>query len=127
MPQVFYNNLFGQLAAELAAGATTATLSAGHGYPDPGTDWYLATLIGVTGTTETAWEIVKVTDVSANTLTIVRAQEGTTAVTWPVGTRIELRLTSGTMTRVASRAVDGGFAAVSYGTTQEINGGSANG
>ena len=46
---------------------------------------------------------------------------------WPAGTRIELRLTSGTMTRIASRAVDGGFAAASYGTIQEINGGSANG
>ena len=95
MPQVFYNNVFGQLAAELAAGATTATLSAGHGFTDPGADWYLATLIGVTGTTETAWEIVKVTDVSTNTLTIVRAQEGTTAQAWNAGTRIELRLTAG--------------------------------
>lgn len=95
MAQIFKNNVWGQLASELASGATTATLSAGHGFTDPGTDWYLATLIGVTGTTETAWEIVKVTDVSTNTLTIVRAQEGTTAVTWPVGTRIELRLTAG--------------------------------
>ena len=127
MPQVFYNNVFGQLAAELAAGATTATLSAGHGFTDPGTDWYLATLIGVTGTTETSWEIVKVTAVSTNTLTLVRAQEGTTDATWPVGTRIELRLTAETVTTIANRDIDGGFAAVSYGTTQEINGGSANG
>ena len=95
MAQIFKNNTWGQLASELTAGATTATLSAGHGFTDPGTDWYLATLIGVTGTTETAWEIVKVTDVSTNTLTIVRAQEGTTAATWPAGTRIELRLTAG--------------------------------
>ena len=95
MAQIFKNNVWGQLASELASGATTATLNAGHGFTDPGTDWYLATLIGVTGTTETSWEIVKVTDVSANTLTIVRAQEGTSAVTWPAGTRIELRLTAG--------------------------------
>ena len=127
MPQVFYNNVFGQLAAELAAGATTATLSAGHGFTDPGTDWYLATLIGVTGTTETSWEIVKVTAVSTNTLTLLRAQEDTTDATWPVGTRIELRLTAETVTTIANRDIDGGFAAVSYGTTQEINGGSANG
>ena len=78
-------------------------------------------------TNMTAWEIVKVTAVSTNTLTIVRAQEGTTAATWPVGTRIELRLTAETVTTIANRDIDGGFAAVSYGTTQEINGGSANG
>ena len=95
MAQIFKNNTWGTLASQLTAGATTATLSAGHGFTDPGADWYLATLIGVTGTTETAWEIVKVTDVSTNTLTIVRAQEGTSAVTWPAGTRIELRLTAG--------------------------------
>lgn len=95
MAQIFKNNTWGQLASQLTAGATTATLSAGHGFTDPGTDWYLATLIGVTGATETAWEIVKVTDVSTNTLTIVRAQEGTTGATWPAGTRIELRLTAG--------------------------------
>jgi len=95
MAQIFKNNTWGQLASQLTAGATTATLTAGHNFTDPGTDWYLATLIGVTGTTETSWEIVKVTDVSTNTLTIVRAQEGTTDATWPAGTRIELRLTAG--------------------------------
>lgn len=95
MTQIFKNNTWGQLASQLTAGATTATLTAGHNFTDPGTDWYLATLIGVTGTTETSWEIVKVTDVSTNTLTIVRAQEGTTGATWPAGTRIELRLTAG--------------------------------
>ena len=95
MAQIFKNNTWGQLASQLTAGATTATLTAGHNFTDPGTDWYLATLIGVTGTTETSWEIVKVTDVSTNTLTIVRAQAGTTDATWPAGTRIELRLTAG--------------------------------
>ena len=95
MAQIFKNNTWGLLASELASGATTATLNAGHGFTDPGTDWYLATLIGVTGTTETAWEIVKVTDVSTNTLTLVRAQEGTADATWPAGTRLELRLTAG--------------------------------
>ena len=113
MAQIFKNNTWGQLASQLTAGATTATLSAGHGFTDPGTDWYLATLIGVTGTTETSWEIVKVTAVSTNTLTLVRAQEDTTDATWPVGTRIELRLTAETVTTIANRDIDGGFAAVS--------------
>lgn len=95
MAQIFKNNTWGLLASQLTAGATSATLTAGHGFTDPGTDWYLATLIGVTGTTETSWEIVKVTDVSTNTLTLVRAQEGTADATWPAGTRLELRLTAG--------------------------------
>ena len=95
MAQIFKNNTWGTLASQLTSGATSASLTAGHGFTSPGADWYLATLIGITGTTETSWEIVKVTAVSTNTLTLVRAQEGTTAATWPAGTRIELRLTAG--------------------------------
>ena len=119
MPQIFKNNTWGQLASELAAGATTATLNAGHGFTDPGTDWYLATLIGVTGTTETAWEIVKITDVSANTLTIVRAQEGTSAVTWPAGTRIELRLTAGATESKANLGTAAYTASTAYATASQ--------
>ena len=95
MAQIFKNNTTGTLASELAAGATACTLNAGHTFTDPGSDWYLATLVGVTGTTETSWEIVKVTNVATNTLTIERAQESTSDATWPAGTRIEARLTAG--------------------------------
>lgn len=128
MAQIFKNNTWGQLASQLTAGATTATLSAGHGFTDPGTDWYLATLIGVTGTTETSWEIVRVTDVATNTLTIERAQESTADATWPVGTRIEARLTAGAteskanLGSAAYKAVGTGSSDVAAGNRGITNG-----
>jgi hypothetical protein len=97
MPQLFTNNAWGTLASQLNAGATSLALSTGQGakFPSPtGGDYFLLTLIGVTGTTETSWEIVKCTARSTDTLTIVRAQEGTSDATWAAGTRVELRVTA---------------------------------
>lgn len=128
MAQIFKNNTWGTLASQLTAGATTATLSAGHGFTDPGADWYLATLIGVTGTTETSWEIVKVTNVATNTLTIERAQESTADATWSVGTRIEARLTAGAteskanLGAAAYKAVGTGSGDVAAGNRGVTNG-----
>jgi len=97
MPQLFTNNAWGTLASQLNAGATSLALTTGQGarFPSPtGGDYFLLTLIGLTGTTETSWEIVKCTARSTDTLTIVRAQEGTSDATWAVGTRVELRVTA---------------------------------
>ena len=128
MAQIFKNNITGTLAAQLNAGATTCTLYTGHTFTDPGSDWYLATLVGVTGTTETSWEIVRVTDVSTNTLTITRAQESTADATWPVGTRIEARLTAGAteskanLGAAAYKAVGTGSGDVAAGNRGVTNG-----
>ena len=101
MTQVFKNNAYASLAAELSASGTLATLAAGQGarFPAPtGGDFFLATLILLDGNgAETAWEIVKCTARATDGLTIGLAQEGTTARIWPVGTRIELRTTAGTL------------------------------
>ncbi len=101
MTQVFKNNAYGSLAAELSAVATVATLATGNGdrFPAPtGGDFFLATLIMIDANgAEVAWEIVKCTSRATDSLTIERAQEGTTARIWPVGTRIELRTTAGTL------------------------------
>lgn len=101
MTQVFKNNAYASLAAELSAAGTLATLAAGQGarFPSPaGGDFFLATLILLDGNgAETAWEIVKCTARATDGLTIERAQEGTTARIWPVGSRIELRTTAGTL------------------------------
>jgi hypothetical protein len=96
MPQVFYNNVVGFLSGSHAADATTMSLLAGHNFPDPGADYYLATFALLDASArETAWEIVRVTDVSGDTLTVVRGQEGTTGLVWAGGSRIEVRLTAG--------------------------------
>ena len=101
MTQVFKNNAYGSLAAELSAAGTLATLGTGQGarFPSPsGGDHFLATLILLDGNgAETAWEIVKCTARATDGLTIERAQEATTARIWPVGSRIELRTTAGTL------------------------------
>lgn len=101
MTQVFKNNAFASLAAELSAAGTLATLAAGQGarFPAPsGGDHFLATLILLDGNgAETAWEVVKCTARATDGLTIERAQEGTTARIWPVGSRLEMRVTAGTL------------------------------
>lgn len=101
MTQVFKNNAYASLAAELSAAGTLASLATGQGsrFPSPsGGDFFLATLILLDGNgAETAWEIVKCTARATDGLTIERAQEGTTTRIWPVGSRIELRTTAGTL------------------------------
>ena len=54
-----------------------------------GSDYCYLTLLSVAGD-----EIVKVTAIAGNTLTMVRAQEGTTARSYADGARIELRITA---------------------------------
>ena len=94
----FKNNAVSTLAAGISNSATTLTVASGHGGKFPelyAGDWFLLTLYTKTGVTESNWEIVKCTARSTDSLTIVRAQEGTTAQTWATGTPVELRFTAG--------------------------------
>ena len=103
MAQLFANNASTTLASNIASGDTTLIVSAGAGalFPSPtGGYYFLITMVGVTSGVETSWEIIKVTARSTDTLTIVRAQESTTAAAWTTGTKIELRLTAGSMNTV---------------------------
>lgn len=96
MPQIFKNNVSGVLSTQLSAIATSMVLIDASNFPAPGADHYFVTLIGVDGNgRETSWEIVRVTNKVSNTLTIVRAQEGTVAAIWVSGTTVQLRLTAG--------------------------------
>ncbi len=95
------NNAFGTLAAGIDSGATSITLTTGHGarFPFLGAgDYFYATLID----TSNNLEIVKCTDRSTDVLTVVRAQEGTTARAYNTGDRIEIRLTAATFTDTAN-------------------------
>ena len=97
MAQLFANNAYGVLAGTVNGAATLLVLVSGQGarFPAPtGGDYFLATLVGLDGNgAESVWEIVKCTGRSTDQLTVVRAQEGTTATTWTAGTRIEVRWT----------------------------------
>lgn len=58
-------------------------------------DYYIATLIPVGGIG--ALEIVRITAVTQNQVTVLRAQEGTTAQPFIAGSGIEIRLTAGSL------------------------------
>ena len=100
MAQILKNNVSGVLGLALGASSTSMTLLDASNFPTPpGGDFYLLTLIGLnTNGQESTWEVVKVVAKASNTLTIVRAQEGTTAAAWPVATTVQLRLTAGSVT-----------------------------
>lgn len=105
MAQLYANNAASTLASSITNSATSITLATGDGakFPSPtGGDYFLATLFQRTGVTESNWEIVKCTARSGDVLTIVRAQESTTALAYNSGDYVELRLTAGTMTSVSS-------------------------
>jgi len=77
------NNAFTQLASSISDTATTLTVTSSAGFPAPP---FVATIGN---------EIVRVIAVNGTTWTVVRAQEGTTAQAWDVGTLVELRWTAG--------------------------------
>ena len=56
---------------------------------------YVATLARVVGGVEVAWEIVHITGVSAEVLSVQRGQEGTEALDWLAGESISIRATAG--------------------------------
>lgn len=97
MAQLFKNNAASATVGSTSSAATSISVASGAAFPAVSApDFFLATLIGYDSNgNENAWEIVRVTGRSANTLTVVRAQEGTAAATWPAGTRIEARITAG--------------------------------
>lgn len=87
------NNTSSLLVGSVSAGATSVvvTTGAGAGFPAVGVgDYFYATLVGPTG----LYEIVKCTARVNDVLTIVRAQEGTVAIPFPDGSRIDLRVTA---------------------------------
>lgn len=94
MAQLLVNNAATTLAVAALAGDATLTVVDGSHFPTPTAgDFFLVTLSNATP--ETLWEICKCTSRSGNVLTITRAQEGTTALGWAIGSKCEVRLTAG--------------------------------
>ena len=97
------NNAFGTLNASINSSATTIVLVAGQGARFPtlsAGDYFYATLID----TSNNLEIVKVTARSTDTLTVVRAQDNTTARAYATNDRFELRPTAVLLTEVITAA-----------------------
>jgi len=90
------NNAKDTLAAALDGTATTVTVSDGSKFPAlGGSDWFWATIADQV--VDTNFEIVKVTAIVGNVLSIVRAQEGTVARAANLGDLIEQRITRQTL------------------------------
>lgn len=95
--QLFTNNANSTLASSIGTGTTSITVATGEGalFPSPtGGNTAMITLLTSTGGVETDIEIVTMTARSGDTMTITRAQEGTTAVSHAAGSVVSLRDTA---------------------------------
>ena len=127
---LFTNFAHSQLAAGVNSSATTIVLETGHGARFPaitGTDFFYVTLENA----ELVREIVKVTARSTDTLTIVRAQDNTTAASWSAGATVALRLNAAAISfminNVTRRTAADGSAIVPAGDASERDGSPAAG
>lgn len=113
------NNASGLLALAISDSDTSLTLEAGHGsrFPALGSgDWFPITVVRASDPSQ--FEIMRCTARTLDTLTVERAQEGTSALAFDPGDVVELRLTSGTLEenfpQVAGRAAKQLRFSVSY-------------
>jgi hypothetical protein len=108
MAALFTNNASAPIASSILTSSTSITVSSGQGAEFPvlsGTDYFIATLVD----TSNNIEIVKVTARSGDTMTVVRAQEGTTARAYSAGSLLELRITAGVINNLAQLSGDQTF------------------
>lgn len=102
------NNAVGYLSTAISASDVGIALQAGNGAAFPvltGDEFFYATIVSTSGT----YEIVKVTARSSDSMTVVRAQEGTTAASFAVGARIEMRVTAQSIFDAIANNEDWGF------------------
>ena len=93
MAVLYANNATTTLAAAINTSATALSLATGTGtlFPSPSSpDFFYVTIVNSGGTIE----ICKCTARTSDTLTVVRAQEGTTATAYAIGDKVELRVTA---------------------------------
>jgi len=118
------NNALGVLSAGITATATSVILGSGQGANFPaitGANWFPGTLYNAGGTIE----IVKVTGRSADTLTIVRGQEGTAASAFLTGDKLDLRITAAVLANKLDTDTGGtiaGALTVTGGVTANLTG-----
>lgn len=114
---LYANNAAGTLASGITNVATTLTLNAGQAalFPAPAPPQvFYATITDAA--TQTLIEIVQVTAVSGNIFSIVRAQDGTSALSWSANDIVSQR-TIALELRGFENAAEGNFAALSVPVT----------
>lgn len=109
----FKNNASTTLAQDITNVSTSLVVAAGTGvlFPALGAnDYFLITVVDNSGNNE----IMKVTAINTDTLTVVRAQEGTAARAFAMNSLVELRLTAGAIQEILN---------VTYATPAEVSAG----
>lgn len=98
MPRlIFKNNFEVALAQPATTSDTTITIRSGSGFPALGANERVVATI-VDAATGLQFEIITVTAVVGNVLTVQRAQEGTAARAWAAGDMLSIRTTAATLT-----------------------------
>jgi hypothetical protein len=89
----YANNATSTLASGISSGAVSLTVASGHGARFPtlgGGDWFPVTVQKTDGTLE----LMRCTARSGDVLTVTRGQEGTAAIAFTTGDKVELRLSA---------------------------------
>ena len=114
------NNAFGTLSAGINTSDTTITVDSGQGarFPSLGAnEYFFATLVD----TSNNLEIVKVTARSTDSMTVVRAQDNTTAAAFSIGDRFELRPVAALFEAIQDEASVDGITSSAAGTAITID------
>jgi hypothetical protein len=125
MAVLIANNAKSTLAAPIGALDTSLTIAAGTStlFPVPtGGDYFYVTL---EDSTKTIREIVKVTAVAGSTFTIVRAQDGTYANIFALGSTVELRINRASLTDSVGAAASSAAAAAASASSASTSAGTA--
>ncbi len=94
MPVIYSNNASTTLSAGINNSTTTVPIASASGFPSIGSgEYYFAT---IANTNNTKIEVVKVT-AGTTSLTVTRAQDGTTAQAFSSGDNFQLRVTAATL------------------------------
>lgn len=97
------NNATGLLASNISSADTTVALasSAGSKFPSlTSGDWFPVVVVNGSG----GLEVMRCTARTGDVLTVTRGQEGTTAMSFTAGARVDLRLTSAALATFALQA-----------------------
>jgi hypothetical protein len=95
MPVILKNNASSTLATAITASDTAIVVADGSQFPALSAgEYFYATLVSPAGTTE----IIKVTARVSNSLTVVRAQDGSSANSFQVGSLVEMRVNAASVT-----------------------------
>ncbi|MFW1676462.1 hypothetical protein ACFVYJ_01590 [Pontibacter sp. JAM-7] len=89
-----YQNFYGDTISTGSVGTGDTSFDVNTAPDALGTDEYYIAKLTDSLTSPTKTELIKITGISTNTLTVVRAQEGTTAQSWSSGDIIEIVATA---------------------------------